>query len=82
MENRVGSAGGSVEFEYKVESSEAGKWYQGKMPDVLFSDVLFSNAHFRADLFFFFRFRIFITPFESKGQDTTDSKDYIYFLRQ
>ena len=52
MENRVGSAGGSVEFEYKVESSEAGKWYQGKMPDVLFSDVLF--AHFRADLFFLF----------------------------
>ena len=77
MENRVGSAGGSVEFEYKVESSEAGKWYQGKMPD-----VLFSSAHFRADLFYFFRFRIFITPFESKRQDTTDSKDYIYFLRQ
>ena len=75
MENRVGSAGGSVEFEYKVESSEAGKWYQGKMPDVL---VLIS-----AQIFYpFFRFRIFITPFESKRRDTTDSKDYIYFLRQ
>ena len=30
MENRVGTAGGTVEFEYKVESTEAGKWYQGK----------------------------------------------------
>ena len=80
MENRVGSAGGSVEFEYKVESSEAGKWYQGKMPDILFSDVLVLIS---AQIFYpFFRFRIFITPFESKRQDTTDSKDYIYFLRQ
>ena len=30
MENRVGTAGGTVEFEFKVESTEAGKWYQGK----------------------------------------------------
>ena len=80
MENRVGSAGGSVEFEYKVESSEAGKWYQGKMPDVLFSDVLVLIS---AQIFFsFFCFRIFITPFESKEQDTADSKDHIYFLWQ
>ena len=55
MENRVGTAGGTVEFEYKVESNEAGKWYQGK--------TVFFN--FRADLFCF---RIFITPLESERQ--------------
>jgi len=29
MENRVGTAGGTVEFEFKIESTEPGKWYQG-----------------------------------------------------
>lgn len=30
MENRVGSTGGQAEFEYKIESKEPGKWYQGE----------------------------------------------------
>ena len=32
MENRVGTAGGTVEFEFKIESTEPGKWYQGMVP--------------------------------------------------
>ena len=74
MENRVGTAGGSVEFEFKVESTEAGKWYQGNHRVV--NLVFFISAKI------FFRFRIFITPLEPQTQDTTDSKEYIHFLQQ
>ena len=47
MENRVGTAGGTVEFEYKIESTEAGKWYQGKPSGEP------SFFYFREDLFSF-----------------------------
>ena len=73
MENRVGTAGGTVEFEFKVESTEAGKWYQGKPSGEP------SFFYFREDLF---RFRILITPLEPQTQDTTDSKEYIHFQQQ
>ena len=46
MENRVGSAGGSVEFEYKVESSEAGKWYQGKIQTFYFQVPISAQIFF------------------------------------
>ena len=70
MENRVGTAGGTVEFEYKIESTEAGKWYQGNHRAV--NLVFFISAKI------FFRFRIFITSLEPQTQDTTDSKEYIF----
>ena len=70
MENRVGTAGGTVEFEYKIESTEAGKWYQGNHRVV--NLVFFISAKI------FFCFRIFITPLEPQTQDTTDSKEYIF----
>ena len=46
MENRVGTAGGTVEFEYKVESTEAGKWYQGNHRVVNPVFVLFPHQLF------------------------------------
>jgi len=46
MENRVGTAGGTVEFEYKIESTEAGKWYQGNHRVVNPVFVLFPRRSF------------------------------------
>ena len=50
MENKVGTTGGSVVFDFNIEATEAGKWFQGnfrvkdmlKLKDMLvISDLLY-----------------------------------------